>query len=56
MLIRMDKARYAWITIIPGLFMAVVFVLAVRRWIQLLRIAERVQDTWGETVLQIVQE
>jgi carbon starvation protein CstA len=38
------------------LLMAAVFALAVRRWIQLLRIAERVQDTWGETVLQIVQE
>jgi hypothetical protein len=46
----------AGLAITVMLLMAVVFVLAVRRWIQLLRVAERVQDTWGETVLQIVRE
>jgi len=91
MLIRLNKARYAWITIVPGLFMAVitfwagcvsvvdnylptghyllavmaivvmllmaiVFVLAVRRWIKLLRVVERFKDSWGETVVEIVPE
>jgi carbon starvation protein len=91
MLIRLNKARYAWITIVPGLFMAfitfwagtvsvvtnylpaghyllavmaiivmllmaIVFVLAVRRWIKLLRVVERFKDSWGETVVEIVPE
>jgi carbon starvation protein len=91
MLIRMDKARYAWITIVPGLFMAfitfwagylsvvhnylpaghyllavmaivvmvlmaIVFVLAVRRWLRLLQIDSTMKDVWGEPVLEIVKE
>ena len=91
MLIRMNKARYAWITVVPGLFMAfitfwagcvsvvnnylptghyllaimaiivmllmaIVFVLAVRRWIKLLRIADTIKDAWGEPVREIVPE
>jgi carbon starvation protein len=91
MLIRMEKARYAWITVVPGLFMAfitfwagylnvvnnylpnkkyllatlavvvmvlmaVVFVLAVKRWIKLLRIHASTTDHWGEPVLEIVPE
>jgi carbon starvation protein len=91
MVIRMNKARYAWVTAVPGLFMAgitfwagylnifnnylpaknyllvsltvivmvlmtIVFYRAVRRWIQLLRIVQRVKDNWGESVLEIVPE
>jgi carbon starvation protein len=91
MLIRMNKARYAWITIVPGLFMAcitfwagylsvvhnylpagkyllsvmaivvmilmaVVFLLAVRRWLKLLWIHQTIKDIWDEPVLEIVKE
>lgn len=91
MVIRMNKARYAWVTAVPGVFMAgitfwagylnifnnylpaknyllasltvivmvlmtIVFYRAVRRWIELLRIVQRVKDNWGETVLEVVPE
>jgi carbon starvation protein len=91
MLIRVGKARYAWVTVLPGIFMAtitfwagylnvvhnylptkhyllavlaivvmalmaIVFVLAVRRWIKLLRIHTRIPDAWGEPVLEVVPE
>ena len=36
--------------------MAIVFVLAVRRWIKLLRIPTRIPDAWGEPVLEVVPE
>jgi carbon starvation protein len=91
MLMRMNKTRYAWVTAVPGLFMAcitfwagylsvvdsylpnkryllagmavvvmvlmaIVFVQALRRWAQLLRIKQTLLDGWGEKVLEIVPE
>jgi carbon starvation protein len=86
MLIRIGKAKYLWVTAVPGIFlafitmyagylnitnvflpkklyllasiaaivmsmMAIVFVASFKRWFELLRITERVQDVWGESVL-----
>lgn len=86
MLIRMGKARYAWVTAAPGIFMAfvtmyagylnvatiylpgkkyllaslativmvmmlVVIAGAFRRWNELLKVKERVQDIWGDSVI-----
>jgi len=91
MLIRVGKARYAWVTVLPGIFMAyitfwagylnvvhnylptkhyllavlaitvmvlmaIVFALAVRRWVKLLQIHTRIPDAWGEPVLEVVPE
>ncbi len=91
MLIRLGKARYAWVTGVPSAFvipvtmaagwlnitrnylpvgkwllvmlsavlmvlMAVVFVEAILRWSQLLRIRERVTDRYGQAVIAEVEE
>jgi carbon starvation protein len=91
MLIRLGKARYAWMTGIPGILMipvtmsagylnvtknflpkglyllvtlsivlmvlmTIVFVAAFVRWYKLLKIQERVQDGYGEMVLETVEE
>jgi carbon starvation protein len=91
MLLRMNKLRYAWVTAVPGFFMAfitfwagylnivnnylpaklyllsvmaivvmllmaIVFVRAVMRWVQLLKMNTTVPDNWGEAVLEIVPE
>jgi carbon starvation protein len=44
------------LTVIVMVLMTIVFYRAVRRWIQLLRIVQRVKDNWGESVLEIVPE
>ncbi|GFO58200.1 carbon starvation protein A [Geomonas silvestris] len=91
MLIRLGKAKYAWITAVPGVFMipvtmsagylnvtknflpkgllllvalsivlmvlmAVVFAAAFLRWRQLLQITERVEDRYGDLVVETVEE
>lgn len=91
MIIRMNKAKYAWITAVPGVLMAlitmyagylnivgnylpkekyllvglsvvvmalmlVVFVGAIRRWFELLAKKETVVDSFGETVLETVED
>lgn len=89
MLIRMGKARYAWVTAAPGIFLAfvtmyagylniamylrgekyllaglativmvmmiIVIVGAFKRWNELLKIKERVQDIWGDTVITPIE-
>jgi carbon starvation protein len=91
MLIRLGKAKYAWVTAVPGVFMipitmsagylnvtknflpkglyllvglsvvlmllmAVVFVAAFMRWLKLLKIDERVEDDYGDMVVEEVVE
>ena len=91
MLIRMNKAKYAWITAVPGIIMAcitiwvgylqiigvyipqgklllatlgciilllmfLVFIGAIKRWIELLRIRTTTVDTYGDTVRVVVDE
>ncbi|MBJ6725164.1 carbon starvation CstA family protein [Geomesophilobacter sediminis] len=91
MLLRLGKARYAWVTAVPGIFMipvtmtagylnvtknflpkglyllvvlsivlmvlmAIVFVAAFRRWYHLLKIEERVEDAYGDLVLETVEQ
>jgi carbon starvation protein len=91
MLIRMGKARYAWITAIPGIamafvtmyagylniklnyipngkvllaslsgiimvLMAILFLLAFKRWRELLQINDLVTDKHGDSVLVVVEE
>jgi carbon starvation protein len=91
MIIRMDKKQYAWITAIPGLFMAgttlyagylqvttvylpkesyllaslacivmsliiILFVGTLKRWYDLLQIKTTVADTYGDMVLEVVEE
>ena len=91
MLIRMGKKRYAWITAIPGVIMAVttlyagylnitgnylpkqnyllavlsvivmvlvviIFIAAFKRWIDLLQITNPVKDSYGDMVLEVVEE
>jgi carbon starvation protein len=91
MLIRMNKAKYAWITAVPGIFMAcitvwagylqitgvyipqgkmvltilgctilllmiLVFIGAIKRWFELLKIRTTTIDEYGETVRTIVAE
>jgi carbon starvation protein len=91
MLIRLGRARYAWLTAVPGLALAVitfwagylnvttnylprglyllstlavlimglmviVFVQALRRWMELLGIRATVKDAWGDAVLEVVEE
>ncbi|GFO66995.1 carbon starvation protein A [Geomonas limicola] len=91
MLIRLGKAKYAWITAVPGVFMipvtmsagylnvtknflpkglmllvalsvilmvlmAVVFAAAFVRWRQLLQITDRVEDRYGDLVVETVEE
>jgi carbon starvation protein len=91
MLIRLGKAKYAWVTAVPGVFMipitmsagylnvtknflpkglyllvglsvvlmllmAVVFVAAFLRWLKLLKIDERVEDDYGDMVVEEVVE
>ncbi len=86
MLIRMGRARYMWVTAVPGIFLGFVtmyagylnivntylpkklYILAIlativmvmmviviigtfRRWYELLRVKERVQDIWGDMVI-----
>lgn len=90
MLIRMGKAGYAWVTAVPGIFLAFVtmyagylnittmylphklYVLAVlativmammivviagtfKRWNELLKIKERVRDSWGDMVIMPIE-
>ena len=90
MIIRMNKAKYAWMTAVPGLamtvvtmyagylnilnylprqlylltslaiivmvLMAIVIVLAVKRWTFLLSIQNPVDDPYGDPVLEVVKE
>jgi carbon starvation protein len=91
MLIRMGKARYSWVTAVPGIFMipitmsagylnitknflpkglyllaalsvvlmvlmAIVFIEAFRRWYTLLQIKGKVEDGYGDLVLETVEE
>ena len=91
MLIRLGKARYAWVTAVPGIFMipvtmtagyqnitknflpkglyllvvlsivlmvlmTIVFIAAFLRWFKLLQVKERVEDAYGESVLETVEE
>ena len=91
MIIRMNKAKYAWITAVPGIFMAfitmyagylnvvdnflpkklylltslsiiimvlmvIVFVGAIKRWLELLKVKTTVWDESGEKVLEVVPE
>ncbi|QLA20346.1 carbon starvation protein A [Desulfolutivibrio sulfoxidireducens] len=91
MLIRLDRAGYAWMTAVPGIFMAVttmvagyqgimgnylpkgryllatlgvtvmvlmavVMVMAVRRWMELLRRQPRMVDEYGDTLRAVVPE
>ena len=91
MLIRLGKARYAWVTAVPGIFMipvtmtagyqnitknflpkglyllvglsivlmvlmTIVFISAFLRWFKLLQVKERVEDAYGESVLETVEE
>jgi carbon starvation protein len=86
MLIRMGKAKYMWVTAVPGIFlgfvtmyagylnivdvylpkelyilatlaiivmvmMIIVIIGTFKRWSELLRIKERVQDVWGDMVI-----
>jgi carbon starvation protein len=90
MLIRIGKARYAWVTAAPGIFLAFVtmyagylnittiylprkmYLLATlativmammimviagtfKRWNELLKIKERVQDIWGDMVITPIE-
>ncbi len=90
MLIRMGKARYGWVTAVPGIFLAfvtmhagylnittmylpkgmylltalaaivmammiIVIVGALKRWRELLKIKERVQDSWGDMVITPIE-
>lgn len=90
MLIRMGKARYAWVTATPGIFLAFVtmyagylnittmyvpnklYLLAIlativmvmmiiviagtfKRWNELLKIKERVRDSWGDMVITPIE-
>ena len=91
MIIRMNKAKYAWITAVPGILMAfvtmyagylnvvdnflpkhlylltvlsiiimilmlIVFVGAIRKWLELLKVRTTVLDAYGEKVLEVVPE
>ncbi|HTG82186.1 MAG TPA: carbon starvation protein A [Geobacteraceae bacterium] len=91
MLIRLGKARYAWVTAVPGIFMipvtmtagyqnitknflpkglyllvvlsivlmvlmTIVFIAAFLRWFKLLQVKERVEDAYGESVIETVEE
>jgi carbon starvation protein len=91
MIMRMNKAKYAWITATPGIFMAfvtmyagylnivdnflpkglylltilsitimilmlIVFVGAIRKWLELLQVKTTVPDEYGEPVLELVPE
>ena len=91
MIIRMGKAKYSWITAVPGVFMAattmyagylnimtnylpkekyllvvlsvIVMILvtivvfsAFKRWYELLQIQKPVTDTYGDLVLEVVEE
>ena len=91
MIIRMNKAKYAWCTAVPGLLMAgitmwagylqitgnyipngkyllatmgivimilmvIVFIGAFKRWRELLKIEGTTTDSYGDTVLAIVEE
>ncbi len=90
MIIRMNKAKYAWITAVPGILMAfitmyagyqnivnylpkqlyllgtlaiiimvlmlIVFVGAIRKWAELLKIKTPVWDKYGDKVLEVVPE
>jgi carbon starvation protein len=86
MLIRMGKAKYMWVTAVPGIalafitlyadylnittnyipkhdvtkvvislvigiMMVIIFAATIKRWIELLKIKERVTDKWGEQVI-----
>jgi carbon starvation protein len=46
----------AALAVVVMLLMAVVFIQAVRRWVQLLRLHRTLADSWGEPVLEIVPE
>ncbi len=91
MLIRMNKAKYAWITAVPGIILAfitmyagylnitgnylpnqkyllaglgalvmvlmvIVFVGAIKRWMELLAIKTTTKDEYGETVVALAEE
>ena len=91
MLIRLGKAKYAWVTAVPGIFMipvtmtagyqnitknflpkglyllvvlsivlmvlmTIVFISAFLRWFKLLQVKERVEDAYGESVIETVEE
>jgi carbon starvation protein len=91
MIIRMNKAKYAWITAVPGIAMAfitmyagylnifnnylpggkyllaglgglvmvlmvIVFVGAIRRWMELLSIKTTQKDEYGDTVVALAEE
>jgi carbon starvation protein len=91
MLIRLNKAKYAWMTAVPGIAMAfitmyagylnifnnylpggkyllatlggivmilmvIVFIGAIMRWRELLAIKTTTKDTYGDTVLTVVEE
>jgi carbon starvation protein len=91
MIIRMGKAKYAWITAIPGIFMGIttlyagylnittnympkglyllvglsaiimvlmtiLFLATFKRWYELLQIHQTLQDRYGDTVLELVEE
>ena len=91
MIIRMNKAKYAWMTAVPGILMAfitmyagyltvvdnflpkqlylltimsiiimvlmvIVFVGAIKKWFELLKVKTTVVDEYGEKVLEIVPE
>jgi carbon starvation protein len=90
MLIRMGKAKYAWVTAAPGIFLAFItmyagylnittvylpkklYLLAIlsilvmammiivmagtfKRWNELLKIKERIQDIWGDRVIAPIE-
>jgi carbon starvation protein len=90
MLIRMGKARYAWVTAAPGIFLAFItmyagylnittvylpkklYLLAIlstivmtmmiivmagtlKRWNELLKIKERIEDIWGDRVIAPIE-
>lgn len=59
MLIRMGKAKYAWVTAVPGIsmaLMAIVFVATFKRWHELLQPREPVMDENGDLVLEPVED
>ncbi len=91
MLIRLNKAKYAWITAVPGIILAfitmyagylnitgnylpnqkyllaglgglvmvlmvIVFVGAIKRWMELLAIKTTTKDEYGETVVALAEE
>ena len=90
MIIRMNKAKYAWITAVPGMSMAFItmyagylnittvylpkklYLLAIlstivmammiivmagtlKRWNELLKIKERIEDIWGDSVIAPIE-